>query len=133
LTITTDIPASSASKFLIQSSVHTSADNANSMYLRFYSGSSFISDSGGLADVGDKDTSMSFGKSHISVGGSDYGVMNFSGSYLWSPSSASAQTISVRGMGYNNTKTSYINEGVNTANSSYYGTATSYLTVMEVI
>ena len=132
LTITTDIPASSASKFLIQSSVHTSGENSNSMFLRFYSGSSFISDSGGLADVG-IDTSMSFGKSHLSVGGSDYGVMNFSGSYLWSPSSASAQTISVRGMGYASNKTSYINEGVNTGNQSYQGTATSYLTVMEVI
>ena len=132
LEITTDIPQSDSSKFIINSSVHISANNNDSMYLRIYGGGAFITDADGLADNGNLDTAYAFGKIHMSASMTDYGVFCYSVSYLWSPSSASAQTISIKGTGYSASNTTYINEGYNDGNHAYYGTATSTLTVMEV-
>ena len=128
LNITTDTPNSQSSKYIIFASVCHSMQLSGGLQLRLVDGSGTpISQS----DASGNRARTWMGRGHYSTNASVYNVENTSMNYLWSPNSASAQTIKVQCCGYD-ADIFYINRSQTDSNADWQVRATSSLTIMEI-
>ena len=129
LNITCDTPHSQSSKYLIFASVCHSANNNGSLIFRLVDGSSNIISQG---QAGGARIRSWMGRGHYSTDASIFNVENTSMNYLWSPDSASAQTIKVQASG-NDASVFYINRSHDDRDANWQVRTTSSLTIMEVV
>ena len=128
LNITTDTPNSQSSKYIIFASVCHSLQPSGGLQLRLVDGSGTpISQS----DASGNRARTWMGRGHYSTDASVYNVENTSMNYLWSPNSASAQTIKVQCCSYD-ADAFYINRSDTDSNADCQVRATSSLTIMEI-
>lgn len=134
LSIVCDAPRSSSSKYLITGHVYFSNDNGGGTYFVFmYSNSgqtvTKIPDTNGTLTTNQQ--AMHLGYGHQSSNTFNYAVNSASMTYLWSPSSSLAQTISLRGCSYNTSRFD-INLTSDNSDSAYNSRGISTLTVQEI-
>ena len=135
LSITCDAPASSSSKYLITGTVTASNIDSGQMALKFFYNNSGVGSETSLPDFNSGASGVQsashFGASHNSSGGSAYSTRQLGGSYLWSPSSSLAQTISFKAANYT-ANTLRINRPDHDGNSSYVLKSISTLVIQEI-
>ncbi len=135
LRLTTDVPRNSSSKYLIACTVQTdrTTDGSIGFMLMYDVNGTPTRMVSGTPVSGYNYMDCTFGRGHMSTtgGNGDYGVVSHAFTYLWSPASASAQTIQIAGANYN-TNANHINRPHNTDNGPYMVRVVSTLTVQEV-
>jgi hypothetical protein len=129
LSITTGTPASSASKYLIHCTVCHSEHNNNCLNFRLLDGSNNHIVRG---DAAGNRLRTFMGRGHYSVSASNYIIAETSGSYLWSPASASAQTIKLQASDTVGTQAFYINRSNHDNDADWQSRAVSTMTVTEI-
>ena len=134
LRLTTDVPKNSSSKYLITCQVHQCRNQNGSIgFMLMYDVSGTPTRMVTGTPTGANYMDCTFGKGHMSTTGGTgfYGTHQTGIMYLWSPGSASAQTIQIGGANYN-TSANYINSPTNTDNGPYMVRVISTLTVQEI-
>ena len=134
LTITTDTPISSNSKYLLMAHVTHSISSSSCITFRFYddTGGANTAIEGALNDPnGSLRVRGSFGPGHWSTGPSTYPTNVSSMNHLYAPSSSTALTLSVKGA-LNDTTTHYYNRAIYGNNVDWMGDSVSNFTVMEI-
>ena len=135
LSITTDTPLSSSSKYLLRANVIYSRYASGSAQMKWWhrikdSGSAFTTIVQGKDNaVAANATRFAFGGDHPSTG-SNHGTWTGSGEYLWSPGTTNAYEIQIMMFVYGNSQ--YINRSVNSDNKSYMGNGVSSFTLQEI-
>ena len=136
LSITCDTPKSSSSKYLVTAHLYFSNQNNGSTFFRIFYNNSGVSSDTSLPDLtnleGQSDqTQFHLGYGHQSANEHPYAIHNASITYLWSPASALAQTISIKGISYS-TSPFVVNRTDHNGDSNYNGRAISTLTIQEI-
>ena len=129
LNITCDTPHSQSSKYMIFASVCHSTQINGSLVFRLVDGSGNPISQG---QAGGARIRSWMGRGHYSTDASIFNVENTSMNYLWSPDSASAQTIKVQASG-NDASVFYINRSHDDRDANWQVRTTSSLTIMEVV
>ena len=134
LTITTDTPINSNSKYLLMAHVTHSISSSSRLTFRFYddTGGANTAIEGALSDQnGSSRVRGSFGPGHWSTGPSIYPTNVSSMNHLYAPSSSTALTLSVKGA-LNDTTTHYYNRAIATNDVDWMSDSVSSFTVMEI-
>ena len=129
LSITTGAPASSASKYWIMCTVCHSEKNDNCISFRLLDGSNAHIV---RADAAGSRHRTFMGRGHFSTDASVYIIEATSGSCLWSPASASAQTIKLQASNTVGTHQFFINRSTSDNDANWQDRAVSTITVMEI-
>ena len=133
LIVTTDTPASSASKYLITAVVYQSRSQDGMLCFRVMYSNNGVHTSIILGRSASSQTRATFGRGHPSTLGNsgNYGLAHSGITFLWEPNSAFSQTIYVKGSNYTTTA-NHVNCDDSDANTSHVINTISTLTVQEI-
>ena len=135
LSITCDTPASNSSKYLITACVYFSNQNNGSTYFKLFYNNSGISSDTPLPEVNSQlastQTQVHLGYGHQGNNQTVHAMHNANMTYLWSPSSSLAQTISIKGISYS-TSDFTVNSTDHVTDANYNSKGISTLTIQEI-
>jgi len=135
LSITCDTPVSNSSKYLITACVYFSNQNNGSTFFRLFYNNSGVSSDTRLPDLNEtilsNQTAVHLGYGHQGSNQDVHTIRNANMTYLWSPSSSLAQTISIKGISYQ-TSAFIINTTDNSGDANYNSRGISTLTIQEI-